>query len=92
MGTTAGSNLSGVVTTTSGQFFLPEDPYRGPGDLQGQNVGTNNIGFNEFGGAAVIGQAGTWTVLPGNTFKITTNKRVNFVAANGDTPVTITRT
>lgn len=84
-------NLSGTVTTTSGQFSLPMDAYRRPGDLQGQNVGTNNIGFNEFGGTATIGAAGTWTVPPGQTFKITTNQRVNFVAANGDTPVTITR-
>ena len=90
-GTTAGANLSGVVTTTSGAFSLPMDAKRRPGDLLGQNVGSNNIGFNEFGGAAVIGAAGTWTVAPGQMFKITTNQKVNFVAADGDTPVTITR-
>lgn len=86
----AGTDLSGTVTTTSGGFNLPANAARKPGDVQGQNVGANNIGFNEFGGTAVIGQAGTYTVPPGATFSITTNRLVNFIAATGSTPVTIT--
>lgn len=87
---TAGTNLSGTVTTTSGGFNLAASATRKPGDVQGQNVGANNIGFNEFGGTAVIGAAGTYTVIPGATFSITTNALVNFIAATGNTAVTIT--
>lgn len=87
---TAGTNLSGTVTTTSGVFNLPALATRKPGDVQGQNIGANNIGFNEFGGTAAIGTAGTYTVIPGATFSITTNQLVNFIAATGSTAVTIT--
>lgn len=87
---TAGTNLSGSVTTSSGVFNIPASATRKPGDVQGQNVGTNNIGFNEFNGTAVIGAAGTYTVIPGATFSITTTNQVNFIAATGATPVTIT--
>jgi hypothetical protein len=87
---TAGTNLSGTVTTTSGGFNLAASATRKPGDVQGQNIGANNIGFNEFGGTAAIGTAGTYTVVPGATFSITTNQLVNFIAATGNTAVTIT--
>ncbi len=58
--------------------------------LVGQNIGTNNIGFNEFGGTAAIGTAGTYTVAPGISFSISTTNAVNFVASTGSTAVTIT--
>lgn len=88
---TAGANLSGSVTTTSGDFNLPADATRKPGDVQGQNLGTVNIGFNEFNATAAIGSAGTWTVVPGQTFAITTSNRINFVAASGTAAVTIVK-
>lgn len=88
---TAGTDLSGTATTTSGGFNLPADATRKPGDVQGQNVSANTIGFNEFGGTATIGSAGTYTVPAGATFSITTNRQVNFIAATGNSAVTITR-
>jgi len=87
---TAGTNLSGTATTTSGGFSIPANANRKPGDVQGQNISTVNIGFNEFGGAAAIGTAGTYTVAPGATFAITTTNAVAFIAASGTAPVTIT--
>lgn len=87
---TAGTDLSGTVTTSSGVFNIPANANRKPGDVQGQNISANTIGFNEFGGAAAIGTAGTYTVAPGATFSITTNRLVNFIAAGGNSAVTIT--
>jgi|GEM_PF-6367130 len=89
-GPVSGSNLSGTATTTSGGFNIPANANRRPGDLQGQNVATVSIGFNEFNGTAAIGSAGTYTVPAGATFSITTNQQVNFIAASGTAPVTIT--
>ncbi len=87
---TAGANLSGTATTASGAFNIPANAARKPGDVQGQNVGQNTIGFNEFGGTAAIGSAGTYTVPAGATFSITTNQLVNFIASGGNSAVTIT--
>lgn len=87
---TAGVNLSGTVTTTSGGFNLPANANRRPGDVQGQNVGTNPIYINEFGGTAAAATAGSYLVDPKGTFAITTTNVVNFVAPAGNTPVTIT--
>lgn len=87
---TAGTDLSGNATTTSGGFNIPASSTRRPGDVQGQNVSTSVIGFNEFNGTAAIGSPGTYTVQPGGTFSITTTNRVNFIAATGPAAVTIT--
>lgn len=87
---TAGTNLSGIATTISGAYNIPADPLRHPGDVQGQNISPVNIGFNEFGGTAVIGSTGTYTVPPGGTFTISTNQQVNFIAASGTAGVTVT--
>lgn len=87
---TAGTNLSGTATTTSGGFNLAALTTRKPGDVQGQNISAVSIGFNEFGGTAAIGTAGTYTVAAGGTFSITTNQLVNFIAASGTAAITIT--
>ncbi len=87
---TSGTNLSGSATTTSGAFNLPANANRRPGDVQGQNVSGVTIGFNEFGGAAVIGAAGTYTVPAGATFSITTSATVNFISSAGTAAVTVT--
>lgn len=96
---TAGTNLGGTVTTTSGGFSLAADATRKPGDVQGQNTGANPIALNEFGGTAVIGgtaaaptgDANSYVVLPIGTFSITTNRQVNFIALGGSSTVAITR-
>lgn len=88
---TAGTDLSGTATTTSGVFNIPADAARHPGDIQGQNVSAVNIGVNEFGGTAAIGSPGTYTVPPGGSFSISTNRLVNFVSASGSAAVTITK-
>lgn len=87
---TAGTNLSGTATTTSGGFSIAASSTRKPGDVQGQNISAVSIGFNEFGGTAAIGTAGTYTVPAGSTFSITTNNLVNFIAASGTAAITIT--
>lgn len=84
----AGTDRSGTATTTSGGLSVAANANRT--GLVGQNIGANNIGFNEFGGTAAIGTAGTYTVAPGSSFSISTNRLVNFVAATGNTAVTIT--
>lgn len=89
---TAGVNYSLTATTTSGASgtFLAANAARKPGDVQGQNISSVSIGFNEFGGKAVIGRPGTTTVLPNIPFSITNNTQVNFVAASMPTVSTFT--
>lgn len=85
---TAGTNRSGTATTTSGGLSVAANSARK--GLVGQNIGANNIGFNEFGGTAAIGTAGTFTVTPGTSFSISTTNLVNFIAATGNTAVSMT--
>jgi len=86
----ASTDRSGTATTTSGGLSVAANANRK--SLVGQNIGANNIGFNEQGGTAAIGTAGTYTVAPGASFSISTNKLVNFIAATGSTAVTMTET
>lgn len=78
---------SGTATTTSAPIASANVNRAG---LDIQNVGTADIGVNENGGAAVIGQAGTWTVPPKGTMKVRTNTQVTVVSANGSVPFTAT--
>ena len=87
---TAGTNRSGTATTTSGGLNVASNANRR--SLVGQNIGTVNIGFNEFGGTAAIGTAGTYTVPAGSSFSISTTNQVNFIAASGTAAVTMTET
>jgi hypothetical protein len=82
------ADRSGVATPISGNLAIGNNPARR--GIIGQNVGSNNIGFNEFGGVAAIGTAGTFTVVPGASFRISTTNGVNFIAPAGNTPVTMT--
>lgn len=87
---TAGTNRSGTATTTSGGLNVPANTSRR--SLVGQNISTVSIGFNEFGGAAAIGTAGTYTVPAGSSFSVSTTNQVNFIAATGTAAVTMTET
>jgi hypothetical protein len=83
----AGTDRSGTATTISGGLNVPANTSRRA--LTGQNVSAVNIGYNPFGGTAVIGGAGTFTVLPGAAFTITTRNLVNFIAASGTAAVSM---
>lgn len=85
---TAGTNRSGTATTTSGGLNVASNSSRK--GLVGQNISAVNIGFNEFGGTAAIGTAGTYTVPAGASFSISTTGTVNFIAASGTAAVTMT--
>lgn len=87
---TAGTNRSGTATTTSGGLSVAANAARK--SLVGQNISAVNIGFNEVGGTAIIGTAGTYTVTPGLSFSISTPALVNFIAASGTAAVTMTET
>lgn len=83
----AGTDRSGTAATTSGQIIPANAARRG---LEIQNVGTNSIGINEFAGAAAIGSAGTYTLVPGASIRVRTNRAVHAIAATGATPFTAT--
>lgn len=83
----AGTDRSGSATTTSVQIVPANTNRRG---LEIQNIGANNIGVNEFGGVAAIGTAGTYTVAPGASMKVRTNRAVTAIAATVTTPFTAT--
>lgn len=85
---TAGTNRSGTATTTSGGLNVAANSSRK--GLVGQNISAINIGFNEFGGTAAIGTAGTYTVPAGASFSVSTTGLVNFIAASGTAAVTMT--
>lgn len=84
----ATTDCSGTATTTSGGLSVPANSARK--FLVGQNISSVNIGFNEQGGTAAIGTAGTYTVPAGQAFSISTNKLVNFIAASGTAAITMT--
>ena len=85
---TTATNRSGTATTTSGGLNVAANASRK--GLVGQNLSAVNIGFNEFGGTAAIGTAGTYTVPAGASFAISTSNLVNFIAASGTAAVTLT--
>lgn len=84
----AGTNRSGTATTTSGGLTVAANTARR--GLVGQNISGVVIGFNEFGGTAAIGTAGTYSVPAGSSFAISTTNAVNFIAASGTAAVTMT--
>lgn len=82
------TDRSGTATTTSGGLSVAANTSRKA--LVGQNISSVNIGFNEVGGVAAIGTAGTYTVAPGLSFSISTSSLVNFIAASGTAAVSMT--
>jgi hypothetical protein len=83
----ASTDRSGTAGTSSAVAVPANASRRG---LNIQNVGANNIGVNEFGGAAAIGSAGTYTLAPGATMNVRTNRAVTMIAATAATPFTAT--
>ncbi len=83
----AGTDRSGTANTTSATLAAANATRRG---LEIQNIGVNNIGVNEFGGTAAIGTAGTYTLAPGASMRVRTNRLVTAIAATGATAYTAT--
>lgn len=83
----AGTDRSGSAGTSSAQIIAANASRRGPNI---QNIGANNIGINEFGAAAAIGTAGTYTLVPGASMSIRTNRAIFAIAATGATAFTAT--
>lgn len=83
----AGADRSGSAGTTSATLAPVNANRRG---LNVQNVGTGNLGINEFGGAAAIGTAGTYTLPAGAALNVRTNRQVTVIAATANTPYTAT--
>lgn len=83
----AGTDRSGSATTAS-TITIPANAARRV--LNIQNIGANNIGVNEFGGTAAIGTAGTYTLTPGSSMNVRTNRAITMIAATGATAFTAT--
>lgn len=84
---TSGTNRSGTAAISSGQLAPANATRRG---LEIQNIGANNIGINEFGNAAAIGTAGTYTLTPGSSMRVRTSGVINVIAATAATAYTAT--
>lgn len=78
----AGTDRSGTANTTATTLAPSNATRKG---LEIQNVGANNIGVNEIGGTAVIGAAGTYTIVPNGTMRVRTNRAISVIAATGAT-------
>lgn len=83
----AGTDRSASATTTSTQLAAANTARRG---LEIQNIGANNVGINEFGNTAAIGTAGTYTLAPGASMRVRTNRAVTMIAATATTALTAT--
>lgn len=83
----AGTDRSGSATTASTTPIAANTARRG---LNIQNIGANNIGINEFGGTAVIGTAGTYTLIPNAFISVRTNRAISVIAATATTAYTAT--
>lgn len=82
-----GTDRSGTAQLTSGSLAAANPARRG---LNIQNIGANNIGVNEFGGAAAIGTAGTYTIVPGGSLNVRTAGAVTVIAVTAPTAYTST--
>lgn len=83
----AGTDRSGSATTSSAQIVAANATRRG---LEIQNIGANNIGINEFGGTAAIGTSATYTLVPGASMRVRTNRVITAIAATATTAFTAT--
>nr|GAT42387.1 predicted protein [Mycena chlorophos] len=80
----SGTNRSAVIGTAATDL-MPSNPNRVGGFIQ--NVSANNVGINEFADA-VIGNAGTTTLAPGDTYTVRTNNAISAIADAAATNVT----
>ena len=83
----AGTDRSGTAGTTSSTLAAANPTRKG---LNIQNISANTLGVNEFGGAAAIGTAGTYTVAAGASLNVRTNRQVNVIASAAGSTYTAT--
>lgn len=87
----AGTDRSSSITTGgSAQQLAPANSARV--SLTGQNTSAGNLGINEVGGTAAIGSAGTYTIAPGQSFSVGTNRAISIVGATTGQTFTATET
>lgn len=86
----AGTNRSGTTSGTAGTSTTLAAANSARRGLNIQNISTGNIGINEFGGAAAIGTAGTYTVAAGGSINVRTNGQINVVGSAASLAYTAT--
>lgn len=87
----AGTNRSGTITTANAsQQLAPANALRQ--SLTGQAPSNAQIGINEMGADAVIGQPGTYLVAAGQAFSIATNQKVSIVCGTANAVWSATET
>lgn len=85
----AATDRSGTITTANtSQTLAAANPARRY--LGIQNVSTGPLGVNEMGGAAVIGNAGTYTVAAGGSLSVRTNRLITIIGATAGQAFTAT--
>jgi hypothetical protein len=83
----AGTDRSGTANTTATVLAAANASRHG---LNVQNIGANNIGINETGGTAAIGTPGTYTLTPGSSTNVRTNRAISVIAVTGATAYSAT--
>lgn len=83
----AGTDRSGTAGTSSSTLAAANAARRG---LNIQNISANNIGINEFGGAAAIGTPGTYTVPAGGSINVRTSNQITVIASAASSAYTAT--
>ena len=84
---TAGTDRSGTAGTSSSTLAPANTARKG---LNIQNISANNLGINEFGGAAAIGSPGTYTVPAGGSTNIRTTNAITVIASAASSAYTAT--
>lgn len=86
----AGTDRSGTTSATantSTPLAAANATRRG---LNIQNISGAPMGINEFGNPAVIGGAGTYTLAPGASINVRTNRSINVVSGTASQAYTAT--
>lgn len=74
----AGSNRSGAIVSSNVAVVMAAANVNRQ-SLTGQNISTDSLWINELGGTAVAETQGSFEVLPGDTFEISTNRAISVV-------------
>lgn len=85
-----GTNRSGTTSATAGTATTLAPANASRTSLTVQNISTGNIGVNETGGTAVIGNPGTYTIPAGGQFKTDTARAISVVGSAASQAYTAT--
>lgn len=86
----AAANRSGTTSATANTSTLLAAANPARRGLNIQNISANTIGINEFGGAAAIGTAGTYTIPAGGSASVRTTSAINVAGSAASSPYTAT--